>query len=134
MGIIVFILLFSNYIIDFTYGAKYEESALILKILVFANIFSFLGAASSRWYINNGYERKIFYRNLFGVTFNIIGNILVIPSYGAIGAALVTIIAQVSANFIYDVFDPKTHIVFMQKRDALILKMIFIKLWRKNDG
>ena len=130
----VFILLFANNIIDITYGVEYEESSLILKIIVFSNIFAFLGAASSRWYINSGFEKKILYRNLFGVTFNIIGNILLIPYYGAVGAAITTILAQISANFIFDFFDKKTRIVFIQKRDALIFKTVLNYLWRRISG
>jgi Na+-driven multidrug efflux pump len=92
-----------------------------LQILVFSNIFSYLGAASSRWYLNCNFEKKILYRNLLGVTFNIVGNLLLIPYYGAIGAAVTTIIAQMSANLFYDALDKKTRIVFLQKIKSLLI-------------
>ncbi len=131
---VIFILFFADYIIGITFGVEYNESALILKIVVFSNIFAYLGAASSRWYINSGFEKKILYRNLFGVIFNIAGNIILIPYYGAVGAAITTILAQVSANFIFDYFDKKTRIVFTQKRDALMLRTVYTNLWRQISG
>ncbi len=128
-GLIValFILIFADLIIRYSYGEAYSESATIMRIIVFSNLFSFLGAASSRWFINMGYERKILYRNLFGVTVNIISNYIFIKRFGAIGAAYTTLLSQISANLLYDLIDPVARIVFYQK-----IKSIFFISQIKN--
>ena len=118
--IAVFILLFAGIIIHYTYGEAYDKSAGIFRIIVFSNLFSFLGAASTRWFINMGYERKILYRNLFGVSVNIISNYIFIGKYGAIGAAYTTLLSQISANLLYDLLDKDARVIFFQK-----LKSIF---------
>jgi O-antigen/teichoic acid export membrane protein len=132
--VIVIIYLVIDFLILEMYGIEYEASATIMKIIIFSNIFSLLGAASSRWYINCGYENKIFHRNLFGVLFNVIANILLIPIYGAIGAALTTIIAQFGANLLFDLFDKNTRVVFHQKKDSLILKSYFLLISDNVSG
>ncbi len=132
--VIIGVLFFTDFVINIMYGADYQRSSILLKIIVFSNIFSLLGATSSMWFINSGFEYKIMHRNLFGVFFNIVGNILLIPHYGAVGAALTTILAQFSANFVFDLFDRKTLLVFQQKRDSLILRNYFNLGWRYFKG
>jgi O-antigen/teichoic acid export membrane protein len=132
--IIAFILFFGEDIILMLYGEVYSDSILILKIIVFSNLFSFLGAASSRWYMNCGFEKKILYRNLFGVFFNILGNFIFIPIYGAVGAAATTIISQVSANLIFDSLDKSTRVVFNQKVNSLLILFNLKYFLGKKDG
>lgn len=126
--IIVIVLILGDFLIDFTFGAAYTDTAMVLNFIVFSNIFSYLGAASSRWFMNRGFEKKILFRNVFGVGFNIAGNIVLIPKYGATGAAISTFVTQFAANFIYDFLDKDTKIVFTQKKDALLFKTAFFRL------
>ncbi|WP_201352087.1 flippase [Hydrogenimonas urashimensis] len=114
----------SDFIVGMTFGEKYRQAASVLNILVIANLFSYFGAASSRWFINEKQEKKILYRNLFGVGFNIIGNLMLIPSFGAYGAAFTTLLSQFLANFLYDYLDKSARIVFFQKLRAMAFVMM----------
>ena len=128
---ITIVIIFATLIISVTYGSEYKDSAYLLQILVISNIFAYIGAASSRWYINEGFTKKILYRNLLGVFLNIAGNLYFIPIYGAVGAAIVTIVSQFSANYLYDYLDKDSKIVFYQKTKAFFLVSSFHKILLK---
>jgi len=124
-------LLLSSGVVELLYTEAYAGTSTIFDIMVFSNLFSFLGAASSRWFIRNGMERKILYRNLAGVGMNIGGNLLLIPAYGAEGAAITTLLSQVSANLLYDRIDRATGAMYRQKIDAL-LSSLRISSWKQS--
>jgi O-antigen/teichoic acid export membrane protein len=96
------------WVIKVLYGCVFSPAATVLKIHIWAGVFVFLGVASSKWFIVENFIRKNFYRTFIGMVANVILNFELIPLYGIYGAALATLLGQMTANLIYDFFDKQT--------------------------
>jgi O-antigen/teichoic acid export membrane protein len=104
----VAIALLSGPIVQLLYGDAYATSATVLAVHVFANIPVGLGVMQSIWILNE-------HRNTLSLTMTVIGavtnvgmNLVLIPKYGAVGAAIATVISYMVAAFLSNiVFAPK---------------------------
>jgi PST family polysaccharide transporter len=88
----------------------------------------FLGVASSKWFIAEGRQVLSLQRTVIGAFVNVALNLLLIPNYGGIGAALATLITQFAAAFLFDITHNVTRSMFFMKLKAmnpLRLKSIF---------
>lgn len=112
---------FSNNIIRLLYGPEYKGAGPILSILIWAGIAVFLGVASSKYLLVENYTRLSFYRTLIGAVVNILLNLVLIPAYGPIGAAIATLISYFLATFCI-VFVKKTQQQSLMMFRALLLK------------
>ena len=72
------------------YGARYEQSATILAVLSLANYFSVTVGLSDRTLKVLGKVRWILAINLGAAVVAVVANLLLIPKFGALGAALAT--------------------------------------------
>ena len=86
--------------IQILYGAEYSQSAQILSISVWAGLFATLGSARSIWLVMENLQKYTLIYTLAGAITNIVLNAILIPSYGAFGAAFATLIAQCVSNII----------------------------------
>lgn len=120
ISIALLVTIFSGLIINTLYGKEYAHAASVLSIHIWAGVFVFLGVASSKYLVAENLIKISFFRTIFGALSNIILNIVLIPSYGIIGAAYATLISQsISAYFSNFVFK-KSRIVF-----SMFLKSLF---------
>ncbi len=87
------------------YGESFLDGAIVLSILMWSSIFAALGSVTMRYFTVENFEKKIMRRAVFGLVVNLFLNILLIPSYGGLGAALSTLISLCLANYIIDYFD-----------------------------
>ncbi len=109
----------SSNLIDFLYGEDYKKSGEVLAILIWAGIPVFLGVISSQPLLLENLQRFSFYRTLIGCGSNILLNIILIPLFGIVGAAIATIISYLIATFSLIGFPVSRPIVL------LMLKSIF---------
>lgn len=116
---------FSDWLVYLLYGQNYKDAVQVLHIYATAGIFVFMGVASGGWYINEGLQKIGLYRTLIGAIVNIALNIVFIPSYGLIGAAMATVTAQILVSFLLDSVANKTSRIFKMKLKALLLEGIF---------
>lgn len=87
-------------LVDFIYGKEYQLSAEILSIHIFGTFFIFQRAILSKWLIiENNYRFSLLSTGL-GAAVNIILNLMLIPSYGGLGAAWATLISYFVASFL----------------------------------
>jgi O-antigen/teichoic acid export membrane protein len=115
-------LLLSGTVIKLLYGNAYADSATILSVHIWCGLFVALGQVSGAWIMA---ERRVvlnLQRNLFGLVTNILLNFIVIPRFGAIGAAWSTFIAMISAYYLFDALNPSTRHMFGIKTRALFLR------------
>jgi len=112
---------FADTIILLLFGEQYSEAGLILAIHIWTGIFVFLGVASGKWLIIENMQNIAFYRVLAGLLVNITLNLLLIPVYNIVGAAIATIGAQITAAYLFDIFNKKTKKTFYMKSRALLL-------------
>lgn len=91
---------FAKFIVNLLYGADYSQSSSVLQILVWYFIFSVMGAVRNVWILAEEKQKYLWIINLSGALFNIGLNVLLIPKYGACGAAFASLMTQFIANFV----------------------------------
>jgi len=121
ISISVFIYIFSEPIIKFFFGSEYIESAAVIKIYAWVNVFYFLSSSSGRWYINEGLQKQALIRNILGLIIAVCLNYILIPSYGVKGAAIGTLITYIFTGYLSDLLHSKTRSQFVQKTKSLVL-------------
>lgn len=107
--------IFSSYIISILYGTQYQASANVLIIHMWTGIFVSMGLVTSQYLIIQNLQVLSLYRTLFGAIINVIMNFILIPILGILGAALATLIAQISVNLLYDLLDKRLKNLFFIK-------------------
>jgi O-antigen/teichoic acid export membrane protein len=94
------------------FGDTYVHSVDILRIQIWASIFIFMRAVFSKWIvIERLYIFSLISQGL-GALLNVIMNIVLIPLYGAEGAAVATLISYSVASFFSLIFYRKTRFIF----------------------
>lgn len=107
LAIMIPITLFAPGIIRTLLGTDYMPAAQVLKIHIWSAIFVFLGVASGNYLIVENHTMTSFVRTFIGMLLNVLLNILLIPPYGIIGAAVATVISYGLATFSI-IFDKNT--------------------------
>jgi O-antigen/teichoic acid export membrane protein len=82
------------FLVSMLYGTAYQPASQVLAVHVFSNLFIFLGVAQGLWLINEGHGRLTLIRTALGAVTSVVGNWLLIPRYGIVGAATVSVLAQ----------------------------------------
>jgi len=111
---------FSSFIIKLLYGEEYIEAGNILAIVFWSIGFVAFGSLSSRYFIVEKMENKILIRTLVSVICNVSLNVVLIPEFGIIGAAIATLIALVVGNYGVDYFDKDLKMLLQIKNRALL--------------
>jgi len=109
---------FAEIVIDILYGAQYAQGAYILSIYVFANIFIYVGVAQGLWMLNDRRAIVGLFNTMVGASVSICGNLILIPQFGLMGAAVTSVVAMATsaclANFI-----SSRKVFFMQMKSLL---------------
>lgn len=85
-------------LIETLYGNAYADSANIFRVLTTMLLFSFPAIIASQAIFAHNIQAKMVKFIAIAAVFNFIGNYLLIPQYGAIGAAITTTISQFIAT------------------------------------
>lgn len=120
-GIVIPVSLFSGQITTLLYGAAYAEAAPILATHVWVAVFVFIGVAQGPWNIAEGLMKLSLQRTLAGAVCNIALNMLLIPHYKGLGAAVATLVSQALSAYVMNLFDSRTRNVFYKQSSALFL-------------
>lgn len=111
--------IFAPQIIQVLYGADYSAAVPVLQILVWYRAFSFMGTIRNIWLLAENQQSYLPAINLLGVISNILLNWVMIPHWGACGAALASFLTQFFTNFILGfLFKP------LRRNNELLMKGI----------
>ena len=80
-------------LIRFLFGDAYAPSALILQIYIWSLVPYSLGIAAGRWLVAEDLTRVMLGFAIMSVVTNILFNLVLIPTYGAVGAAWATLVS-----------------------------------------
>lgn len=121
----------SPLIIPIIFGVQYIEAVIILQIHIWACVFMFMRALFSKWIL----AEKMSYLSLvsqgIGAVLNIILNILFIPLWQGVGAALATFISYTVASYlILFCFKDSRKMAFIMTR-SLLLPFFMLVSWVK---
>lgn len=100
MALSLVVTIASPIIIPFIYGSNYKISAVILSIHIWASIFIFMRGVLSKWFIINNLLIFSLWTHGLGAVLNILLNLLLIPNFSGIGAAVSTVISYAVASYI----------------------------------
>lgn len=101
--------IFSTNIVTFLYGSQFSKAGPVLAIHTWASVAVFFGVASSHYLVIEGLQKISLYRTSLGLLANITLNLLLIPVYGPIGAAIATLISYNVATFSIGLFRSGRH-------------------------
>lgn len=115
------------WVIALLYGDAYRDSATILSIHIWASIFIYTRALTSKWLVMENILRFSLVSHLCGAVTNVILNLFLIPRYGGVGAAWATLISySVSSVFAFAILE-RTRGQFLMIVQALVLPA---SVWR----
>lgn len=120
-GLILILFPLTNLIIVGLYGNEYQAAIPILGIYIWSCLFSFLGLAQSKWIVNEGLQRFNLHSRLSGLVANILLNLLLIPRYQGLGAAIATVISYAIGGYFYFFWIPQTRANAALMTKALLL-------------
>lgn len=134
MGVSLLLTLSSDIVIGIMYGEAYAPSAPILKIVTWYVAFAYLGVARNAWVVCENNQKYLKYMYLGAAILNVILNLIMIPVWGARGAAAASLVTQFATSILLPyLFQP------MRKNTLLILRAInplFVlhQITRKNGN
>lgn len=82
------------------FGSEYMKSAGILAVAVWYVTFSYYGSVRNIWILAEGKQKYLTGINVVGAVANVVFNLLLIPYWGAIGAAVASLVTQFFTNVI----------------------------------
>jgi PST family polysaccharide transporter len=97
------------------FGTAYESTGPVLAVHIWASVFVFLGVASSQILIAENKQIINLQRTLIGAAFNVGLNLILIPPFGPIGAAVATIFSYGIAAVLSDLIQKETRLMFVMK-------------------
>lgn len=110
--------------IKIVYGEAYLPATIPLRIVTWYVAFSYMGVARDIWIVCERKQKYLKYMYFGSAVLNIVLNYLMIPIFGASGAAIATLITQISTIFVFPIFikemRPNVRLVF----DGVMLKGI----------
>ncbi len=91
VSIAIIFTFFSDFIVVKAFGDEFIKSGDILSIHIWAGIFVFYGTARGKWIIVENLQKKVIFIHLASTILNILFNLILIPIYGGLGAAIATL-------------------------------------------
>lgn len=111
----------ANFIVSLLYGNSYLDSGPILSAHIWASVFVFMGVGQGPWNITEGFLRLSLQRTIIGAVMNIVLNIILIPRYSGMGAAIATVVSYATSAILMNAFDKRTRTIFKIQIRALLL-------------
>lgn len=116
---LIILLFISHPLIVYIYGNEYLPAVIIFQILICGFALSIIINPISLIIYSFNKPEILAYLNIMQLILNFIGNVVVIPSYGAIGAAFVTFITSLFASIVVILF---------------VYKLIWSKKYVRNEN
>lgn len=93
-------LITGKYVVLILYGKAYSGAIGPLLVLTWYTAFSYLGVARNTWLVCNNSQRYLKYLYIGAAIINVVLNYYLIPIFGATGAAIASLITQISTSLI----------------------------------
>jgi PST family polysaccharide transporter len=115
----------SNWVVEKLYGAGYQAAGPVLAVHIWASLFVFYGVAQGPWDLTENLTRLAMIRIVIGAIVNILLNLWLIPAYGALGAAVATVVSQALAAVILNILHEKTRpILYCQLKSLMFVRYL----------
>lgn len=122
--------LVADRIVDLLFGAGFAEAANVLQLHIWAGLFVFMRTFASQWLIAEDLLRYSLLTHGCGAIVNVALNLMLIPEYGASGAALSTIASYAFAGWLGFFVSARTRPLAKMMTRAVLLPARFRDLRR----
>ncbi len=110
IGMVLFI--FSSELLSFIFGSEYESSSNIMRVLVISAFINSVFRYTTANILNSlGHVKVSLFASIIGIVFQVLLNILLIPSYGPIGTAYTSVAVYSLMSIILVVYFMKIYFV-----------------------
>ncbi len=107
----------SSFIIEKLFGIDYIEASPVLRVHIWSAVFIFLNLVVAKWHIVENESKLYMIRTAIGAIMNIILNLLLIPKYQILGAALASLVSySFIAYFSCLLFKPMRKLFVLQSK------------------
>lgn len=117
----VIVSLLAHWLILYTFGEKYALSIPVLQIMAFKAVGMALSSSGGQIIIMERIQKWAFIRNILGCLICVALNYVLIPKYGIIGSAIVTIITVLFTGCLANIFIPCYHKVMQIQLYAIFM-------------
>lgn len=124
VAVAIFFSIFSDLVVNILYGSEYAGAAVVLKIIAWSQGFSLLGGARSIWLLAENKNKYLVPSQIISAIFSVAVNLMLIPVYGAVGAAISMLLTQMFVALISTLFMKQTRESTMIIIDAILLRGI----------
>lgn len=104
------------------FGNEFRGAILPMKVVTWLTAFSYFGVARNAWVICQSVQKYLIVLYSAAAFLNVFLNVLLIPKYGAVGASIASLLAQISTTMIVPFF-----IKAFRRNSVLILESIVLK-------
>ena len=118
---------FGDVAINILYGEAYLPASAPLKIITWYTAFSYWGVARNAWIVCENKQKYLKYIYLSAAAANVILNIIFIPPFGAVGAAIASLAAQIVTTLIVPFF-----IKDMRENSIMMVESVIFKGIRRR--
>ncbi|MBQ8427900.1 MAG: DUF1295 domain-containing protein, partial [Clostridia bacterium] len=118
----VFFCVFAELIIGILYGEAYAGAIAPMRIITWYTAFSYLGAARGAWIICENKQKYLVWVYAGAALSNVLVNLALIPIWGACGAALASLLAQIMTSFVVPLCIPALRPNAKLMWEAILLK------------
>lgn len=122
MFVSVFFTVFADFIISILYGAQYSPAVMPFRIITWYTAFSYLGVARNSWFVCENKQKYLKYIYFSSALSNIVLNLILIPVWGASGAALASLLTQIITIIVVPFFIKGT-----RQNSIMIIQAIFFR-------
>lgn len=119
----VLVQLIGRPLVHWLFGAQFDASVPVLQIHIWAGLFVFMRALLSRWLLAEDLLRFSLLTHLSGAVMNVLLNLWLIPGYGAVGAAIATVISYACAGWLALFVMPRTRPMGRMMARSLLLPL-----------
>lgn len=118
---------FAEPLVAWIYGEAYRKAAGPLRVVTWYTAFSYLGVARNAWVVCENRQKYLIWVYFAAAISNIGLNLLLIPRWGSVGAAVASLVAQVVTAVIFPLFIPQ-----MRENVRLMWDGILLRNLREN--
>ncbi len=127
IGVSLVICILAPFIISVLYGEEYIGAVNTLRIAIWFETFSMIGTARGIWILAEEKNKYVKYYLAIGSGVNLILNAVMIPVYGIEGAAIATLITQITTSLIAPLLFKST-----REHTRIVLEAFSLSWWIKD--
>ncbi len=122
IAVSIIFVIFAGPVIKILYGEAYMPAEAPLRVITWYVAFSYLGVARNAWIVSENLQKYIAPIYVGAAITNVVINYVLIPVWGATGAAVASLITQISTIFVFPLL-----IQPMRKNTKLLIEALMLK-------